>query len=71
MVGVVIPPDFLNKNSYRVRLLVVENQNRVVFKMDDALFFELKDSPEWRDAYFGKRPGLVIPTFDWEIENLS
>jgi len=66
-----IPANLLNNETYHVRLLVVENQSRVVFKMEEALIFELCDSAEWREAYFGKRPGVVAPMLDWDMQCLQ
>jgi len=62
-----IPSNFLNSNVYIVRLLVVKDHTKVVFKMDDALVFEIVESGKHRGAYFGERPGVVAPIFFWEL----
>lgn len=62
-----IPPNFLNCAVYVVRLLVVLDQAKVVFQLDDALTFEVADSGNARGAYFGKRPGVVAPLLGWDV----
>jgi lipopolysaccharide transport system ATP-binding protein len=66
----IIPANLLNSNTYRVRLLAVKNQRNVVFKMEEALVFEVQDSLKQRGAFFGKRPGAVAPILDWEMWQL-
>jgi len=66
-----IPADLLNNNMYVVRLLVVKNQANVVFKIEEALAFEVVDSGKRRGEYFGKRLGVVGPLLDWNMEKLE
>jgi lipopolysaccharide transport system ATP-binding protein len=66
-----IPANLLNRDTYRIRLLVVENQSRVVFKMEEALVLRLVDASEWREAYFGERPGAVGPILEWHMRSLD
>jgi lipopolysaccharide transport system ATP-binding protein len=63
-----VPANFLNDGQYRVKLLVVENQSRVIYNMEDAITFEIIDSPQHRGAYFGKRPGVLAPLLDWSMD---
>jgi lipopolysaccharide transport system ATP-binding protein len=65
-----IPANLLNSNVYRAMLLAVKNQRNIVFKMEEALAFEVQDSMERRGAYHGKRPGAVAPVLSWEMQPL-
>jgi lipopolysaccharide transport system ATP-binding protein len=66
-----IPGDLLNDGIYRVRLLVVKDQEFVVYSHDDALVFEVRDAVERRSAWFGKWEGAVRPDLEWKTEQLS
>jgi lipopolysaccharide transport system ATP-binding protein len=66
-----IPGDLLNDGIYRVRLLVLKDQEFVVYSHDDALVFEVNDAVERRNAWFGKWEGAVRPDLEWKTEQLS
>lgn len=66
-----IPANFLNNNAYYIKLIVVKNQTKGVFKIDEALAFEMLDSVESRGAYHGRRPGAVAPVLTWDMLHLS
>jgi len=68
-----IPPYLLNSGYYRVELLFVENQSRVIYRMDNAIVFDVVESPEVRgeSTWFGKWPGVVHPRLEWETVELS
>jgi len=68
--SVCIPGYLLNSGMYRVDLLVVEDQARVIFRMDNSVAFEVIDSPETRGniAWYGHWPGVMHPRLDWETE---
>lgn len=63
-----IPGNFLNDGTYRVLLLVIENQNEVIFRNDDILIFHVQDAPDLRRAWYGKWPGVVRPIMEWSTE---
>ncbi|MFN3630460.1 MAG: ABC transporter ATP-binding protein, partial [Casimicrobiaceae bacterium] len=68
--SITVPPNLLNADTYRVELLAVHEQNRVEFRHDSALFFEVLDSPlpiQWH----GRVPGVVRPLLPWRTERLS
>ena len=66
-----IPGDLLNDCRYKMRLLFVQDSAVVLFKMDDALVFDIQDSAESRGQWFGKFPGVVRPLLEWETERLD
>ena len=68
-----VPGYLLNSGTYRVDLLVVKDQNRVIYRHENALVFEVVDSMETRGVanWFGKWPGVVHPKLEWSTEKLN
>lgn len=62
----VIPGDFLNDDTYTIRLLVVKDASVALFDLPDLLVFEVHDS-ERLGNWYGKVLGAVRPNFDWEL----
>lgn len=65
-----IPGDFLNDGIYRVRIIIIRNQDKWVYSLEDALVFQVNDSPLRFQVYswHGKWPGVVRPDLKWTIE---
>ena len=63
-----IPGLLLNEGSYRVVLLVVENEGVVIHRMDDVVSFEVQDSPELRGNWYGRWEGVIHPQLSWNTE---
>ena len=63
-----IPGQLLNDGTYRVQLLVVEDQSVELFSMDDALVFEVQDARSREVQWHGKILGAVRPMLDWTTE---
>lgn len=68
-----VPGYFLNSGMHRVTVLFVENQSRVIFRLDDALVFDVADAPEVRgySSWFGKWSGTVHPYLEWKITPIT
>ena len=66
-----IPENLLNDGVHRVELLVVQNGTEVIFRKDDALVFEVQDTPEHRGGWFGEWAGAVRPMLPWTTELLE
>ncbi len=66
-----IPGDFLNRGSHRVELMVVENQGVLLYRLDDALVFDVLDSNELRGSWHGDWAGVVRPILEWNTEFLE
>jgi lipopolysaccharide transport system ATP-binding protein len=63
-----VPADLLNEGNYTVRILVVQNGNRVVCERQDVIGFDVKDlTPRGVGSYHGKEPGSVRPMLNWEM----
>lgn len=61
----VIPGNFLNDDTYTIRLLIVKNKTEVVLDLHELLVFEVHDVD--RLDWYGKWVGAVRPKFDWEL----
>jgi homopolymeric O-antigen transport system ATP-binding protein len=66
-----IPGNLLNDGSYRVSLLVVENQAIIISQHDDLLVFDVLDDPDTRGLWFGKWVGVVRPDLEWKTEMID
>ena len=62
-----IPGGLLNDETYSVRLLLLQDESRVLVNLDRAVSFELHDVQ--RDgAWFGKWEGAVRPSLPWSTQ---
>ncbi len=65
-----IPGDLLNAGLHHIHLRVVK-KSRVIYFHDNALSFEVQDSPERRGTWYGKTTGVVRPLLKWTTELLK
>ncbi|HET7537863.1 MAG TPA: polysaccharide ABC transporter ATP-binding protein [Candidatus Didemnitutus sp.] len=65
-----IPGGLLNSGGYSLKILVVENENRVVFQQEDIATFTITDLAERQHAYWGREHGVVQPALTWESHQL-
>jgi len=66
----VIPGDFLNDDTYTIRLLLVKDTSVPLFDVHDLLVFEVHDA-ERIGNWYGKVLGAVRPKFDWDLSTGS
>jgi lipopolysaccharide transport system ATP-binding protein len=66
-----IPGDLLNDGVHSVELLVVQDDTNVIFRKQDALVFDVRDTGEQRGAWFGDWAGAVRPILRWTTEFLD
>jgi len=62
----VIPGDFLNDDTYTVRVLIVKDTSIALLDVSDVLMFEVRDSDR-QGNWYGKWIGTVRPKFDWQV----
>jgi lipopolysaccharide transport system ATP-binding protein len=60
-----VPGDLMNDGTYRVRLLVVQDDVNVIYDADDALMFDVLDDSELRGGWYGEWVGAVRPILPW------
>ena len=66
-----IPGNLLNSGLHRVSLLIVKDQSSVIFRLEDALTFEVLDLTERQGAWYGKGSGVVRPMLKWTTEHIA
>lgn len=64
-----IPGNFLNDDSYRIMIMVVQDSSRALYALHDALIFEVHDVAREGTNWLGKWAGVIRPSFEWEITN--
>jgi lipopolysaccharide transport system ATP-binding protein len=62
-----IPPDLLNDGSYRVAFQF-NCPSDGALELPNLLAFEVLDSGEGRDGWYGKWPGVIRPRLEWRHE---
>jgi lipopolysaccharide transport system ATP-binding protein len=65
-----IPSNFLNDNTYRVRLLIVKDTSIPLLDIENVATFQIRDIV--RDGnWYGKWVGVIRPKFEWSSEVLG
>jgi len=67
----VVPGNFLNSGVHRVMLLIVENTDTVIFRLEDALSFDMIEIESRAGTWYGKEPGVMRPKLKWETEKIG
>jgi lipopolysaccharide transport system ATP-binding protein len=62
-----VPGDLLNNGAYRTEAYFVRDGNRVLYKAEDLLVFEVADVPRDPGGFLGEIPGAVRPQLQWEV----
>jgi lipopolysaccharide transport system ATP-binding protein len=62
-----LPGNLLNSGGYSLKFLIVQNQNRVVYKHDGLASFSVVDGAERELACMGREPGVVQPILPWVV----
>jgi lipopolysaccharide transport system ATP-binding protein len=65
-----IPGDLLNNGLHRVSVHLAKN-DQTLYRNDDALTFDVQDTAEKRDGWYGEWKGAIRPLFDWGTETVS
>ena len=65
-----LPGDLLNEGTYRMTILVVRDAGKVIFRMEDALVFEIMNDGTRPGFRYAGEPGAVRPKLLWEVEHL-
>jgi lipopolysaccharide transport system ATP-binding protein len=60
-----IPADLLNAGRYSLSVLFGKDQRYVLFRMDDAVFFEVENTSTGRGANMAVAPGIIRPLLSW------
>jgi lipopolysaccharide transport system ATP-binding protein len=60
-----IPAHLLNAGRYSLSVQFGKDQRYVLFRMDDAVFFEVENTSTGRGANMGVAPGIIRPMLSW------
>jgi lipopolysaccharide transport system ATP-binding protein len=66
-----IPGNLLNEGTHRLLLLIIRNTSKIIFRLEDALTFEVIDNSNRPGTWYGREPGVVRPKLVWETKNLE
>lgn len=66
-----IPGNLLNSGRHQVKLLVVKDRSRVIYRHENAASFDILDLNERPVGGFGREPGVVQPLLQWTTEGIS
>jgi lipopolysaccharide transport system ATP-binding protein len=67
----VIPGNLLNQGKYTVSVTLAVNRSQGIEYLEKIVCFEVVDSGENRNGYFGTWGGVVRPLLDWEVKKGS
>ncbi len=57
------PENLLNNQKYKLTFQIVQNESKIIYKIEDILFFEMKEKN--RKGWMGKIPGIMRPKLTW------
>jgi lipopolysaccharide transport system ATP-binding protein len=66
-----IPGDLLNDNVYRLTVMFVKDSTVILHSEDSVLSFEIHDSLQGRDDWYGKWQGVIRPSLRWTTEHVE
>ena len=66
-----LPANLLNSGDYFLKLLIVEDENRVTYINESIFSFTVHDTSVRSGAWMGREPGVVQPILPWHTEKLS
>ena len=62
-----VPRNLLNAGIYKINVMIIRNTVKNVFRMEDALIFEILELGERSGAWYGKEPGIFRPLLEWDL----
>ncbi len=66
-----IPGNLLNSGKHSITLLILRNTSKIIFRLDEALVFDVIDMSDRPGTWYGKEPGAVRPMLDWSTEFIN
>jgi lipopolysaccharide transport system ATP-binding protein len=64
-----VPGNLLNSGGYHLKLLVVENGNKVTYIHESIASFTVADIAERNGSWLGREPGVVQPVLHWKLNH--
>lgn len=66
-----VPKNLLNEGMCRLKLLVLRNTSKIIYRLEDALVFEVLDMGTRPGTWYGREPGVVRPRLDWQTDMIE
>jgi lipopolysaccharide transport system ATP-binding protein len=66
-----VPANLLNEGLHTLALLVVRNAGKVIFRMDQALTFEVLNTGARPGFRYAREMGAVRPLLEWQTEQIG
>lgn len=66
----IIPERLLNEGEYKIDIIWVKDAKFKMFRMNDALFFEVVDQQPRQINWYGKFPGIIHPDLNFSIQGV-
>jgi lipopolysaccharide transport system ATP-binding protein len=67
----VVPASLLNSGQYRIRVFIVKDTCRILFRIEDAICLDVHDMGTRSGSWFGEKAGAVHPRLAWEQQPLA
>ncbi|MGA9533880.1 MAG: ABC transporter ATP-binding protein [Anaerolineales bacterium] len=66
-----VPANLLNEGGYELRLYVYQDRGKVLFRMDEALVFDIINTGERPGYRYSREPGAVRPLLSWDTTKIG
>ena len=66
-----IPPHLLNAGNYKINILFGLDQRYPIYRLDDALSFDLENTATGRGSNMSRAPGVIRPMLQWTVRYLD
>jgi lipopolysaccharide transport system ATP-binding protein len=66
-----IPANLLNEGGYNLRLYLYQDRGKVLFRMDDALRFEVANLGKRPGYRYAREPGALRPLLNWKTHYID
>jgi lipopolysaccharide transport system ATP-binding protein len=66
-----IPGNLLNSGGYSLKLLIVQNENQVVYECPSIASFHIFEDAARTHACLGREPGVVQLQLSWELRTIG
>jgi len=64
----ILPGDLLNSGDYFLRLLIVQNENHVIYKKDGLASFNVAERQSSGTAWMGREPSVLQLPLPWNFK---
>lgn len=66
-----VPAHLLNEGGYELRLYIYQDRGKVIYRMDEALSFEVVNTGDRPGYRYDREPGAVRPLLSWDTTKIG